>query len=72
MAEINDKSLGSGNRRILDHIAATEAVRSKCEQFRAAMLEACDLLTERKQGSPSRSAAHNARLVLEAALTDLH
>ena len=34
----------------------------------AAMREAIDLLTERKQGSSARSPGHNARLVLESAL----
>ncbi|MFE3837317.1 hypothetical protein [Pseudogemmobacter sonorensis] len=34
----------------------------------AAIREAIDLMTERTQGSPARSASHNARLVLEAAL----
>jgi len=33
----------------------------------AAIREAIDLLTERKRGSPARSASHNARLVLETA-----
>ncbi|WP_156041735.1 hypothetical protein [Bradyrhizobium sp. URHD0069] len=36
--------------------------------MRQAIIEACDLLAERKYGSPARSPAHNARLVLEAAL----
>lgn len=36
----------------------------------AAMKEACDLLTERKQGGHARSPNHNARLVLEAAIKD--
>ena len=39
------------------------------KRLRDVMQEACDLLAERKQGSPARSAGHNARLVLEAALT---
>lgn len=38
-------------------------------RLRTAMQEACDLLTERKQGSHARSPGHNARLVLEAAIT---
>lgn len=37
-------------------------------RLRCAMQEACDLLAERTQGSPARSAGHNARLVLEAEL----
>lgn len=35
---------------------------------RSLIVEACDLLAERKQGNPARSAGHNARLALEAAL----
>ena len=37
--------------------------------MREAMLEACDLLAERKQGGYARSPSHNARLVLERALS---
>lgn len=36
--------------------------------LRDAVLEACDLLAERTHGSPARSPAHNARLMLEGAL----
>jgi hypothetical protein len=35
-----------------------------------AIQEACDLLAERAQGSPARSAGHNARVRLEAALAE--
>lgn len=38
------------------------------DDLRVAMREACDLLAERKHGSPARSPGHNARLVLESAL----
>jgi hypothetical protein len=38
---------------------------------RALIVQACDLLAERKYGNPARSPAHNARLVLEAALSTL-
>lgn len=38
-------------------------------KLRAAMQEACDLLAERKHGSPARSPGHNARLCLEWALS---
>ncbi len=34
-----------------------------------ALEEACDLLAERKYGSPARSPGHNARLVLDAAIS---
>ena len=37
-------------------------------QVREAIQEACDLLAERVQGSPARSASHNARLRMERAL----
>lgn len=39
-------------------------------QLKNAVIEAIDLLTERKHGPAARSPSHNARLVLEAALTD--
>lgn len=37
-------------------------------QLKAEMQKACNLLAERQHGSPTRSAGHNARLCLEAAL----
>lgn len=37
--------------------------------LRVTMQEACDLLAERTQGSPARSAGHNARVRLESGLT---
>lgn len=37
------------------------------DKLKEAIIEACDLLMERKQGSPSRSPSHNARLRLEEA-----
>jgi Lar family restriction alleviation protein len=39
------------------------------EVMRQAIVEACDLLAERKYGNPARSPGHNARLVLERALS---
>lgn len=38
------------------------------QKLREAIQEACDLLAERTHASPARSAGHNARLRLEAAL----
>lgn len=43
--------------------------RAGVAELRQAMQEACDLLAERTYGSSSRSPAHHARLVLEAALS---
>lgn len=43
--------------------AATHIVK-----LQTALAEARDLLLEKTQGSPARSAAHNARLTIEAAL----
>jgi hypothetical protein len=40
----------------------------RIERLRIAILEACDLLAERTQGSAARSPGHNARVRLEAAL----
>lgn len=45
-----------------------DGVFERVERLRLAMQEATDLLAERKQGSPARSAGHNAHLCLEAAL----
>lgn len=45
-----------------------ERREARINQLGAAMQKACDLLAERAQGSPARSAGHNARLELEAAL----
>lgn len=39
-------------------------------RLKVAMQEACDLLAERTHGNPARSAGHNARLRLEAALSE--
>lgn len=44
------------------------ACRAVLRRHEAAMLEACDLLAERKYGNAARSPGHNARLVLEGAL----
>lgn len=49
---------------------AYPALAAEVRALRAALTEARDLLLERAQGSPSRSAAHNARLVIEAALKE--
>ncbi len=38
------------------------------DRLREAIIEACDLLMERKQGSLTRSPSHNARLRLEEAI----
>lgn len=43
----------------------------KVQLLSEAIRQACDLLAERTHGSPARSPAHNARLVLEAALRAL-
>lgn len=45
-----------------------EPIRAEITRLRAAMQDACDLLTERRHGNAARSAGHNARLRLEAAL----
>lgn len=43
-------------------------IRAELDRLRTAMREACDILAERQQGNPARSAGHNARLCLETAL----
>lgn len=48
----------------LTRCATIDTIRQLCRSIS----EAADLLAERSQGSPARSAAHNARLVLERAL----
>jgi len=45
-----------------------DIVEAENARLRAAMQEACDLLAERKHGSPARSPGHNARLRLETSL----
>lgn len=57
------------------HDLAQEHLEKKCAAkdaeivaLREAMQEACDLLAERKYGSPARSPGHNARVALEWAL----
>jgi Restriction alleviation protein Lar len=46
-------------------------VEADLAQLQSAVREACDLLAERTQGSPARSAGHNARLRLERALSTM-
>lgn len=45
-------------------------LEARNRRLRAAMHEAIDLLAERKYGNHARSAGHNARLCLEAAIVD--
>lgn len=47
---------------------ALRAANDRIGHLRSAMQTACDLLTERRLGSPARSPGHNARLCLEASL----
>lgn len=49
---------------------ALSIVESQHAAARKAMQGACDLLAERTYGNAARSPGHNARLELEAALTD--
>lgn len=43
---------------------------NRTAQLLTTMQEACDLLAERTYGNPARSAGHNARLRLEAAIKE--
>lgn len=45
-----------------------ETAEAELDRLRIVIQEACDLLAERTQGSPARSAGHNARLLLERAI----
>lgn len=47
---------------------SNRARQAEIDHLRTAMGSACDLLAERKFGSPARSPAHNARVVMEYAL----
>lgn len=47
--------------------AATVQVKAN-ENLYAVIRDACDLLAERTHGSPARSPAHNARVLLESVL----
>jgi hypothetical protein len=46
-------------------------VETDLDRLRTAAKEACDLLAERKHGSPARSPGHNARRLLECTLSTL-
>lgn len=66
-AEVQSKSEQIGN---LYRVCNEKAVlQNAVERMRAAVQEACDLLAERKYGSTARSPSHNARLVMERALS---
>jgi hypothetical protein len=56
-------------RCVHNAIAAYLAILPASVDGRDAVIEACDLLAERKYGNPARSPGHNARLVLERALS---
>ena len=49
--------------------AHAEAAEAQRDRMREAAIEACDLLAERIYGSPARSPGHNARVILESALS---
>lgn len=49
-------------------VADLKAERARVKRFEEALREARDLLLERNRGSAARSPAHNARLVIDAAL----
>jgi hypothetical protein len=58
-------------QNIVDKAIAWDAMYEKnveIARLRKAMHAACDLLAERIQGSPARSAQHNARILLESEL----
>lgn len=55
-------------RAILEHVGYLSTPAELPSAIHEAIQLAVDYLKETKQGSPARSAGHNARLVLEAAL----
>lgn len=73
---IDNAATASQNISLLDDPATREAIilnvttplRKEISDLREAMQEACDLLAERKYGSPARSPNHNARVTLEWAM----
>jgi ribA/ribD-fused uncharacterized protein len=58
--------------RLYDQALASRPTPPSCgEDLREMLQEARELLTEQRQGSPARSPAHNARLVIDRALNTL-
>lgn len=55
-------------RTLRQAAAEIAALQSPTDELLEALREARDLLLERIQGSPARSAGHNARLVIQAAI----
>lgn len=53
---------------LFDEVKQRAQPEGQAQRLSEAIRRACDLLAERSYGSPARSPAHNARLVLEAAL----
>lgn len=53
---------------LFDEVKQRAQPEGQAQRLSEAIRQACDLLAERSYGSPARSPAHNARLVLEAAL----
>lgn len=53
---------------ISNYAAATTEANAEINRLRSVMVDACDLLAERKHANPARSAAHNGRLILEDGL----
>lgn len=64
------KNYQRGQERFQELDAEIASLRAQLASARKAMTDACDLLAERTYGSDARSPGHNARLKLEAALTD--
>lgn len=66
---LDDEHPGVRERIIADATAALAALRKTHETVRRdVLIELSDLLAERKHGSPARSPAHNARLIIDAIL----
>lgn len=56
------------DERVVQEMEYANSMRNMAAAFHAAMIEACDLLAEKRHGNPARSPGHNARLCLESAL----
>ncbi len=78
-SDVVAKALVAENKRLREDAEDAKADARRMHQekmdyfeanllLRVTMQEACDLLSERTQGSPARSAGHNARVRLESGL----
>jgi hypothetical protein len=64
------QALARAEQRVVAEMEYANASRNIAARLHKGLVEARDLLLEKTQGSPARSAGHNARLAIEAAIDD--